>query len=266
MAKKPTYEDLEKRIKDFEREVVERKLGEKRTQLLSRLREELLISANLSDKLKRITDCIVECFNADFARIWLIKSGDLCDSGCIHAKVTEGPHVCQYRKHCLHLQVSSGRYTHVDGEVHRRVPFGCYKIGLVASDENPKFITNDVIHDSKIHHHEWAKELGLVSFAGYRLLSATGNPIGVLALFSKQAISNEEDALLEDLANTTAQIVQTSQSEKALRESEERYRSILESIDEGYYEVDLKGNFTFVNDSMCKIRGSFRDELIGVHP
>jgi len=188
MAEKPTYEELEKRIKEFEKEVAERKSVEKRIEFLSRLREDLLISATCSDKLKMITDGIVDIFNADFSRIWLIKSGDLCDSGCIHAKVTEGPHVCQYRKHCLHLQASSGRYTHIDGEMHRRIPFGCYKIGRVASEEDPRFITNDVIHDSRIHNHEWAKELGLVSFAGYRLLSATGNPIGVLSLFSKQVI------------------------------------------------------------------------------
>ena len=54
-------------------------------------------------------------------------------------------------------------------------------------------------------------------------------------------------------------------ADEALRVSEERYRTILESIDEGYYEVDLKGNFTFVNNSMCKIRGASMDELIGMN-
>jgi len=44
-------------------------------------------------------------------------------------------------------------------------------------------------------------------------------------------------------------------AEDALRESEEKYRSILESIEEGYYEVDLNGNFTFFNDSFCRILG-----------
>ncbi|MCP3891750.1 MAG: PAS domain S-box protein, partial [Desulfobulbaceae bacterium] len=42
-----------------------------------------------------------------------------------------------------------------------------------------------------------------------------------------------------------------------------RYRTILESIEEGYYEVDLSGNFTFLNDAMCALRGQSRDELIG---
>ncbi|MBU2547283.1 MAG: PAS domain S-box protein [Proteobacteria bacterium] len=36
--------------------------------------------------------------------------------------------------------------------------------------------------------------------------------------------------------------------ETALKDSEERYRTILESIEEGYMESDLKGNFTLVSD------------------
>jgi PAS domain S-box-containing protein len=43
--------------------------------------------------------------------------------------------------------------------------------------------------------------------------------------------------------------------EESLRQNEEKYRNILESIVEGYFEVDLAGNFTFFNDSMCRIWG-----------
>jgi PAS domain S-box-containing protein len=42
---------------------------------------------------------------------------------------------------------------------------------------------------------------------------------------------------------------------EALKESEEKYRSILESIEEGYYEVDFEGYFVFVNDSLSKTLG-----------
>lgn len=52
------------------------------------------------------------------------------------------------------------------------------------------------------------------------------------------------------------------QAEEALRASEEKYRSILENMEEGYWEVDLAGNFTFVNDSACKILGYSRDEML----
>jgi len=45
------------------------------------------------------------------------------------------------------------------------------------------------------------------------------------------------------------------QAEEELHQSEEKYRTILESIEDGYYEVDLAGNFTFFNASMCRILG-----------
>ena len=61
-----------------------------------------------------------------------------------------------------------------------------------------------------------------------------------------------------------AYINDRKQAEEALRESEEKYRTILESMEEGYYEVDLAGNFIFFNDAMCKIRGYSREELMGM--
>jgi PAS domain S-box-containing protein len=60
-------------------------------------------------------------------------------------------------------------------------------------------------------------------------------------------------------------IAERERAEKALREREERYRTLLETMEEGYFEVDLKGNFTFVNDGMCKITGFPKDKLIGMN-
>lgn len=51
----------------------------------------------------------------------------------------------------------------------------------------------------------------------------------------------------------------------ALRASEEKYRTILENIEDGYYEIDLDGNFTFFNDSLCRILGYSEDELPGMN-
>lgn len=50
-------------------------------------------------------------------------------------------------------------------------------------------------------------------------------------------------------------------TEKALRESKEKYKNIIENIEDAYYEVDITGNFTFLNDSTCKILGYSKDEL-----
>jgi len=60
-------------------------------------------------------------------------------------------------------------------------------------------------------------------------------------------------------------ITERKRAEEALRESEERYRTILEGMHDGYYEIDLAGNATFVNDSACRYLGYSREEMIGMN-
>ena len=60
-------------------------------------------------------------------------------------------------------------------------------------------------------------------------------------------------------------ITKRKEAEEALRESEERYRMILENIEDAYYEVDLGGNFKFFNDSLCRMLGYSREELMGMN-
>jgi len=60
-------------------------------------------------------------------------------------------------------------------------------------------------------------------------------------------------------------ITERIKAEEALKRSEERYRTILEEMQDGYFEVDLAGNFTFVNDAVCNQLGYPREELIGMN-
>jgi two-component system, cell cycle sensor histidine kinase and response regulator CckA len=52
-------------------------------------------------------------------------------------------------------------------------------------------------------------------------------------------------------------------AEKALRESERRYRDMVENALDSIYSHDLSGRFTEVNRTMCELLGYSRDELIG---
>lgn len=52
---------------------------------------------------------------------------------------------------------------------------------------------------------------------------------------------------------------------ETIKRLEERSRSILDTIEEGYVEVDLKGTTTFCNNSFCKIMGFTMQELIGMN-
>ncbi|MFH1135865.1 MAG: response regulator [Pseudomonadota bacterium] len=72
-----------------------------------------------------------------------------------------------------------------------------------------------------------------------------------------------ENARLYQIAQK--EIVDRKKAEEALRLSEEKHRGIIENIGEGYYEVDLSGNFTFFNDTLGCILGFSRDELLGLN-
>ena len=50
-------------------------------------------------------------------------------------------------------------------------------------------------------------------------------------------------------------ITERKNIENALRRSEEKYREIIDSIQEAYYEIDLQGQLIFFNDSLVKMLG-----------
>ncbi|MGB5158247.1 PAS domain-containing sensor histidine kinase [Desulfobacterium sp. N47] len=50
-----------------------------------------------------------------------------------------------------------------------------------------------------------------------------------------------------------------------LQETGNRYRSFFENMEQGYYEIDLYGNFIFFNGLVCKIFGYSKDELYKVN-
>jgi PAS domain S-box-containing protein len=92
----------------------------------------------------------------------------------------------------------------------------------------------------------------------WRSLEATGDLLADdLILFISRDVT--ERAKVE---NRTREL--TSLNE-ALRESEGKYRNILESIEDGYYEVDLEGNIRFFNEALCRITGYSREELQGMN-
>lgn len=53
--------------------------------------------------------------------------------------------------------------------------------------------------------------------------------------------------------------------EERIRQSEERYRTIIEQIEDGYFETDLRGHLTFVNEAECRNLGYSREEIIGMN-
>jgi PAS domain S-box-containing protein len=67
------------------------------------------------------------------------------------------------------------------------------------------------------------------------------------------------------IVGALADITSRKRAQEELRASEEKYRTILESIDEGYFEIDLAGNFTFHNEALRRTMGYSGEELLGMN-
>lgn len=81
----------------------------------------------------------------------------------------------------------------------------------------------------------------------------------------EKSVKERTEQLVNANEDLKQEIVERKHAEEALRQSEERYRNIIESIEEGYFELDLAGNLIFFNDSLCTISGYSREELMGMN-
>ena len=103
---------------------------------------------------------------------------------------------------------------------------------------------------------------GFVANEELQLKKKDGAPfigsVSAVAVKDEQGRTTHYDGIIED-------ITERKKAEEALQESEEKYRTIIKSIEDGYFEVDIAGNITFFNDSLCRILGYPRDELINMN-
>jgi len=106
------------------------------------------------------------------------------------------------------------------------------------------------------------------------LINKRNECTGALEIINKikGEFTSDDEKTLINLANYIAIALENAslidgmrRKEHELRESEEKYRTIVQSIVDGYFEVDLAGNLQFFNDSMIRILGYSRHEMTGMN-
>jgi len=238
----------------------EREIRLLRQESISLLQQSLLTPAPLGQKLKSITDAIVWLFEVDYCRIWLIRPGDLCETGCMHAEALEVPDLCLDRTRCLHLVSTSGQYATV-GKVDSRIPLSCYEIGQLVSGDQHKVTINDVQRDPRFQFCEWARNLTFESFAGYQLRALGGETLGVLALFAGHPIPSDEHAMIDGLSSTAALVVQQAAAEEELLNSKNQYNALFKRSLALVYICDFEGRAIDANEAIFDRLGYSREEL-----
>jgi len=160
------------------------------------------VSAAISESEKSLRAMLQICaaavvrhLDAAFARIWLLNE----------------------EQKVLELEASAGLYTHLDGE-HARIPLGSFKIGMIAAEQKPH-LTNSVQLDDRVSHKDWARQEGMISFAGYPLL-VEGRTVGVIAMFARQCLELDTIEAFESVAPVIAQGVARKRTLDTLRETQ----------------------------------------------
>ena len=115
------------------------------------------------------------------------------------------------------------------------------------------------------------------SYAAYNQLFRTGEPVRALESEfirkdGSRGIFELNVDLIRDVKGAPVgfrgvcrDITERKRIEGELRKSEERYRTILEDMDEGYSELDMEGNWTYANNAAARNIGYKREELIGMN-
>jgi len=76
----------------------------------------------------------------------------------------------------------------------------------------------------------------------------------------------EERSLIDAVAQQLGTMVDRKRAEDALRQSERRFRDIVEASADWIWEVDAAGRYTFASDSVKAMMGYAPDEIIGKTP
>lgn len=201
-------------------------------------------------------------------RIWLLPSADLPGFG--HA----GPDPPDY----LFLVASAGTPINSPGEDWRflqghfaRVRFNAGKVGQVAASRRPILVEDVAAQSDWVVRPEWAKREEICSFAGHPLMFRD-KLLGVIGIFSRQPLDQQEFAWLGLFANQAAVAIANACTEEALRTSERNLTAIINTIPTTAWTTRADGHCDFLNRVWLEYAGMTAEQAHGqgwleaIHP
>ena len=256
----------------------------------ARLLLEIAQERSLEGLMEKVIGGISHRIQIARVEFWLIKKGDICP------RCPNRNH-CPDQTRCLHLVAagnnplpSSGHEASRTYHSDQRIPLGAGVIGKIAATGKQIELQELKTIQRELADPEWLKSQEIRGFAG-ATISFHGEILGVFALFSRidsppegptwrqlyadyigSAIANTR--AFESLAAAGKSLEQTNQqlerelaerksAEEKLRESEQRYRRIVDTASEGIWELDEEYITTLVNRRMAEMLGYKPAEMVG---
>jgi len=141
----------------------------------------------------------------------------------------------------------------------------CIHIGkLLASRvvaEGQTIASNSIPDSPLLIDASWARHHNIIAYAGLPLF-VENHLVGVLTVFAGTLLLERTLSPLAGSAVTLAQGIMRKETEEALQESEERYRSLVESSDDPIYIVGRNLKYLFANEKLLSRLGKSLDELV----
>ena len=234
-----TYQDGKPSgVQGIARDITERKRAEAERQVISEIVAGNITTSNLGELLKLIHHSISKVLSAENCCVALYEK----KTGLLHLPLC----VDKYDPVASSMKLGHGLTAYV-------FRGGC-----------PMLLTEKAIHELVAQ--------GEIDLVGTLPAAWLGVPlrtpaetIGVLVVQhyeDEHAYSTRDLEFLSSVGDQIALAIEGKRMEERLRESEEKYRTILESIEDGYFEVDLEGTYLFLNDSFCRISERSEHELL----
>jgi len=111
------------------------------------------------------------------------------------------------------------------------------------------------------------QDLRAESYAGVTLFDHTGRPIGLIAVIGRMPLTNrsQAEAALKMVAGRAAGELERQQAEAALRESEERHRTLYEQASDGILLMTAEGEIVGLNKAFAQMHGYSEPEMMGMN-
>ncbi len=98
----------------------------------------------------------------------------------------------------------------------------------------------------------------------YTVGFSLGNePYGGIIILTRGEVQHQ--TVVETLASHFSVILHRRQAEELLKDSEKKYRLLVENLNEGIWVIDREGYTTFINPKMAQILGYSEKEMLGEH-
>jgi PAS domain S-box-containing protein len=119
-----------------------------------------------------------------------------------------------------------------------------------------------IVHTPALEDH---RKTGIRAVQSTPLVSREGRVLGMISTHWRNPHQPGEGdlRLLDMLARQAADLIERKESERILRESEERFRAVMNNVADGLYTVDTKGLVTYVNPAAERMFGWTSVELLG---